>query len=95
MFDSFVVKPWQENFALDLVTIAFAVAMLVGAWLWTRTGRSKREKDVPIEAAAEDFAGTVTAAYGHIPTFLYAIYIGVFIFAVSYTIISIASGPQY
>jgi hypothetical protein len=89
------VPPWQENYAIDVIMVGIFIFLIAGIWLWSWSGRSKREKKVPFERTAEDFAGTVQAAYGQIPNFLILIYAAVIISVVGYIIVSIISGVQY
>ena len=89
------IPPWQENFYLDAIIVGTFIFLIIAIWLWSWSGRSKREKKVPFERTAEDFGGTVQAAYGQIPAFLILIYAAVVISIVGYIIISIINGPQY
>ena len=89
------IPPWQENFFIDAISVGTFIFLIACIWLWAWSGRSKREKKVPFERAAEDFGGTVQAAYGQIPNFLILIYAAVFIAIVGYIIVSIISGVQY
>jgi hypothetical protein len=90
-----VIKPWEQNWLVFAIIVAFGLGTILLTWLWARSGRSKYEKKVPFDRTAEDFAGTVQAGYGQIPYFLIAIYVAVGIFIVLYIINSIATGPQY
>lgn len=89
------IPPWQENYFIDIISVGTFIFLIAGIWLWSWSGRSKREKKVPFERSAEDFAGTVQAAYGQIPNFLILIYAAVIIAVVGYIIVSIMSGVQY
>ncbi len=90
-----IVKPWQENWAIDAILIGMALFMILLIWLWARSGRSKRENNVPFERTAEDFAGTVQAGYGRIPPFLIVVYAAAFIAIAAYVVVAIINGTQY
>ncbi len=90
-----VIAPWElppiywvGSLALDFVIIALV-------WIWARSGRSKREKNTPFHRGAENFANTVQAGYGAIPTFMFVVYGAVILTIITYTVISILSGTQY
>ncbi len=88
-------KPWQQNWLIDLIAISFSLLFLLLIWLWARTGRSKRENQVPFERTAEDFAGEIQAAYGQIPPFLLVLYAAVLIGITGYIVNAIISGVRY
>ena len=90
-----VVLPWQENWVVDAVLIGTAIFMIVAVWLWARSGRSKREKKVPFERTSEDFAGTVQAGYGQIPTFLLVVYALALLSIAAYVVNAIITGTKY
>lgn len=89
------VRPWQQNFLIDAVAVAFGLGLIVLTWLWARSGRTKRENEVPFERTAEDFAGTIQAGYGQLPAFLIVVYVMILIFIVAYTANAILTGVQY
>ncbi|MBN9391664.1 MAG: hypothetical protein J0I20_26760 [Chloroflexi bacterium] len=89
------IKPWQENPIIDGIIFGFGILMLVLIWLWARSGRSKRENEVPFERTAEDFAGQVQAAYGRLPAFLIVLYAVVLIVLAAYVINGIITGVKY
>ncbi len=79
---------WVLGFGLDISLVALV-------WLWARSGRTKREKDTPFDRSAENFANTIQAGYGAVPTFLFVIWLAVILFIITYSVLSIANGPQY
>jgi hypothetical protein len=89
------IKPWEENPIISLVVVAFMVVFLVLIWLWARSGRSKRESQVPFERTAEDFAGQIQSAYGRLPAFLLVLYVIVLVSMAAYVINSIITGVKY
>ena len=89
------IKPWQENPIIDGIILGFGILMLVLIWLWARSGRTKRENEVPFERTAEDFAGQVQAAYGRLPAFLLVLYAVVLIVLAAYVINGIITGVKY
>ena len=89
------LKPWQENPLIDGIILAFGVTFIILIWLWARSGRSKRENEVPFERTSEDFAGQVQAAYGRLPAFLIFLYAVVLIAMVAYVINGIITGVKY
>lgn len=88
-------KPWEQNFALDgiLIGITILLVLLVALWAWS--GRTKKERKIPFERTAEDFAGQVQAAYGAIPIFLLVVYAVTLLSIAGYIIVAIMNGPQY
>lgn len=90
-----VGRPWQENWAVDVILIGTTIFMIAGVWLWARSGRSKADNNVPFDRTAESFAGTVFAGYGPLPLFLVVMYATILTAMVLYTIVSILSGTQY
>src|SRR3954451_4000628 len=90
-----LAKPWQENPFIDAVVASFAILFLVLIWLWARSGRTKRENDVPFDRTAEDFAGQVQAAYGRLPAFLIVLYAVVLIVLAVYVVNGIITGVRY
>lgn len=90
-----LIKPWQENPIIDGIILGFGLLLLVLIWLWARSGRSKREHEVPFERTAEDFAGQVQAAYGRLPTFLIVLYAVTIIAIIAYVINGIVTGTKY
>lgn len=89
------IKPWEENWIITGVVIGFCVLFVVLIWLWARSGRSKREHELPFERTAEDFAGTVQSSYGRFPAFLIALYVIVIIAIVAYVMNGIITGVKY
>lgn len=89
------VKPWQENPLIDGIILAFGLVFVILIWLWARSGRSKRENEVPFERTAEDFAGQVQAAYGRLPAFLIFLYAVVLIVLAAYVVNGIVTGVKY
>lgn len=89
------IKPWQENPIVDGIILAFGLLLLLLIWLWTRSGRTKRENEVPFERTAEDFAGQVQAAYGRLPAFLIVLYVVVLVFLAAYVVNGIITGVKY
>lgn len=89
------IKPWQENPIIDVITVSFALVFLVLIWLWARSGRSKRENEVPFERTSEDFAGHVQAAYGRLPAFLIVLYVIVLVVLAAYVVNGIITGVKY
>ncbi len=89
------IKPWQENPIIDVIVVSFGLLFLALIWLWARSGRSRRESEVPFERTAEDFAGQVQAAYGRMPAFLIVLYAVVLIAIAAYVINSIITGVRY
>lgn len=89
------IKPWQENPIIDGIIFGFAILFLVLIWLWARSGRSKREHEIPFERTAEDFAGQVQAAYGRLPAFLIVLYVILFFVIAGYVINGIITGVKY
>src|SRR6476646_1392801 len=89
------IKPWQENPIIDGIILAFAVVFCLLIWLWARSGRSKREHEIPFERTAEDFAGQVQAAYGRLPGFLIALYVIVLVVLAAYVVNGIITGVKY
>src|SRR5690348_14194955 len=89
------IKPWQENPLIDVIVLCFGLVFLVLIWLWARSGRSKRESEVPFERTAEDFAGQVQAAYGRLPGFLIALYVIVLVVLAAYVVTGIITGVKY
>lgn len=90
-----VREPWKQNFVVDGVVIAFTVVVLLLTALWAWSGRTKKERKIPFERTAEDFAGQVQAAYGPIPPFLLALYAIVLLVIAGYVIVAIVNGTQY
>ncbi len=89
------IKPWQENILIDGIILGFTVLFIVLIWLWARSGRSKRENQIPFERTAEDFAGQVQAAYGRLPAFLIVLYAVVLIAIAAYVVNGIITGVKY
>lgn len=89
------IKPWEENPIINLVVLAFGLVFLVLIWLWARSGRTKRENEVPFERTAEDFAGQVQAAYGRLPAFLIVLYVILAVCMAAYVINGIITGVKY
>jgi hypothetical protein len=89
------IKPWEENWIISGVTIGFCVLFIVLIWLWARSGRSKRENELPFERTSEDFAGVIQSAYGRLPAFLIVLYVILFIAAAAYITNSIITGIKY
>jgi hypothetical protein len=89
------IKPWEENWIISGVTIGFCVLFIVLIWLWARSGRSKRENELPFERTSEDFAGVIQSAYGRLPAFLIVPYVILFIAAAAYITNSIITGIKY
>lgn len=90
-----VVAPWELPTWYWLVTAVAEFAMIILVVVWARTGREKREKKVPFDRAAENFANTAQAGYGVIPTFIYILWFSVLLWIGSYVVISIITGVQY
>ena len=93
--DPVASKPWQQNWLIDAMAVGFALLFLLLIWLWARSGRSKRENQVPFERTAEDFAGQVQAAYGQLPAFIIVLYISVLVAMAGYIVNSIINGVRY
>jgi hypothetical protein len=89
------IKPWEENWIISGVVIGFCVLLIVLTWLWARSGRSKREHELPFERTSEDFAGVIQSAYGRLPAFLIVLYVILFIAAAAYITNSIITGIKY
>jgi NADH:ubiquinone oxidoreductase subunit 3 (subunit A) len=89
------IKPWEENPIINLVVLAFMVVFLVLIWLWARSGRSKRENQVPFERTTEDFAGQIQSADGRLPAFLIVLYVILAVCMAGYVINSIITGVKY
>jgi|GEM_PF-2136718 len=90
-----VIAPWELPPIYWLGTLALDFVIIALVWLWARSGRTKREKNTPFHRGAENFANTVQAGYGAIPTFLLVVYGAVVIFIITYAVISILTGTQY
>jgi hypothetical protein len=89
------IKPWEENWIISGVVIGFCVLLIVLTWLWARSGRSKREHELPFERTSEDFAGVIQSAYGRLPAFLIVLYVILFIAGAAYITNSIITGIKY
>ncbi|MDB5079645.1 MAG: hypothetical protein JWP00_1569 [Chloroflexi bacterium] len=89
------IKPWQENWVIDAILLGFTFLFILLIWLWARSGRSKRENELPFERTSEDFAGTVQAAYGRLPAFLIVLYVVVLVAIAAYVVNGIITGVKY
>jgi hypothetical protein len=90
-----VVAPWELPPWYWVITAVVEFAMIILVVLWARSGREKREKKVPMDRAAENFANTTQAAYGNIPTFIYILWFTILLWIGSYLVLSIITGVQY
>jgi len=93
--DSDLLKPWSWNPILEL-TVWFIVALIaVLVWLWTRSGKDRKNLPDIVGRNVEDFAGVTQEGNGPMPIFLMIFYIVVVSFMIGYPIVTLLVGYKY
>ncbi|HEX8220938.1 MAG TPA: hypothetical protein VF914_17240 [Chloroflexia bacterium] len=93
--DSDLIKPWSWNLPLEAV-MWFIVLLLVAAiWLWTSSGKDRKNLPDLLGRNVEDFAGVTQEGNGPIPWFLLMFYLVVAMFMIGYPIVTLIFNYDY
>ena len=93
--DGDLIKPWSWNLPLEAV-MWFIVLLLVAAiWLWTRSGKDRKNLPDVLGRNVEDFAGVTQEGNGPIPWFLLMFYFVVAMFMIGYPIVTLIFNYDY
>jgi Na+/H+ antiporter NhaC len=93
--DDDLIKPWSWNLPLEAV-MWFIVLLLVAAiWLWTSSGKDRKNLPDVLGRNVEDFAGVTQEGNGPIPWFLLMFYLVVAMFMIGYPIVTLIFNYDY
>lgn len=89
------IKPWSWNLPLEMVVwFTFAlVALLI--WLWTTSGKDRKNLPDVLGRNIEDFAGVTQEGNGPIPWFLLIFYLVVGLSMIGYPIVTMIFNYDY
>lgn len=89
------LKPWSWNIAIE-GTVWFIVILLVGGiWLWTSSGKDRKNLPDILGRNIEDFAGVAQEGNGPIPRFLLIFYLVVALFMIGYPMVTLIFNYKY
>jgi Na+/H+ antiporter NhaC len=90
-----LIKPWSWNIVLEGV-MWFTVILIVAAiWLWTSSGKDRKNLPDVLGRNVEDFAGVTQEGNGPIPWFLLMFYFVVAMFMIGYPIVTLIFNYDY
>src|SRR5215204_4390438 len=90
-----LIKPWDWNVFLELF-VWFTVFLVAGGiWLWTRSGRDRKNAPDVVGRNVEDFAGVTQESNGPVPWFLLIFYLTVGFFMIAYPAVTLIFGYHY
>ena len=90
-----LIKPWDWNLVLELTTWFIVFLIVVGIWLWTRSGSYRRYLPDLLARNIEDFAGVTQEGNGPIPLFLLLFYLTIALFMIGYPIVTLIFNYNY
>lgn len=93
--ESDLIQPWDWNLPLDFFTWGVVVLLVVGIWLWTWSGRDRKNLPDILGRNVEDFAGVTQEGNGPVPMFLFVFYAVVAIFMIGYPVVTLIFNYNY
>ena len=93
--DSDFIKPWDWNLPLDLFVWGVVALLVVGIWLWTTSGKDRKNLPDVLGRNVEDFAGVTQEGNGPIPMFLLFFYVIVALFMIGYPAVTLIFNYNY
>ncbi len=90
-----LIKPWDWNLPLELVTWLFVTLLVGGIWLWTRSGSTRKHTPDILGRNIEDFAGVAQEGNGPLPLFLLLFYLVVSLFMLGYPLVTLIFNYNY
>jgi hypothetical protein len=90
-----LIKPWSWNIFLDLFVWGVVVLLVAGIWIWTRSGKDRRNLPDTIGRNIEDFAGVTQEGNAPIPLFLLLFYLVVALFMIGYPVVTLVFNYNY
>ncbi len=93
--DGDLLKPWTWNPILEGFTYFVIIVLVVGIWLWVRSGKDRKNLPDLLGRNVEDFAGIAQEGNGPIPMFLLVLYLFLAVFMIGYPIITLVFGYKY
>ncbi len=93
--DDDIVKPWSWNLPLEGVMWFTVILIVVAIWLWTSSGKDRKNLPDVLGRNVEDFAGVTQEGNGPIPWFLLMFYLVVATFMIGYPIVTLIFNYDY
>jgi len=90
-----LLKPWSWNPVLELTVWLIVALLAVLIWVWTRSGKDRKNLPDVVGRNVEDFAGVTQEGNGPMPVFLMIFYIVVVTFMIGYPIVTLLVGYKY
>lgn len=90
-----LIKPWSWNIVLEGFLWGIIIFLTAGIWLWTRSGKDRKNTPDILGRNVEDFAGVAQEANGPIPVFLLILYLVVVLFLIGYPTVTLIVGYKY
>ena len=90
-----LIKPWDWDLPLELVTWFIIIMLVGGIWLWTRSGWNRKSLPDVLGRNVEDVAGVTQEGNGPVPIFLLVLYLVVALAILSYPAITIFFNYNY
>jgi hypothetical protein len=93
--DDDLIKPWSWNLPLEAVMWFVVLLLVAGIWLWTSSGKDRKNLPDLLGRNVEDFAGVTQEGNGPIPMFLLMFYLVVALFMIGYPIVTLIFNYDY
>ncbi len=90
-----LIKPWSWNFLLDLTWIFTVILLITLIWVWTRSGKDRKNLPDILGRNIEDFAGVTQEGNGPIPLFLLLLYAIIAFVIVAYPLVTLIFNYKY
>jgi hypothetical protein len=90
-----LIKPWSWNIFLELFVWFLVFLIVAGIWIWTRSGKDRKNLPDTIGRNIEDFAGLTQEGNAPIPLFLLLFYLVVGLFMIGYPVVTLIFNYNY
>ena len=90
-----LIKAWDWNVSLELLVWFVSALLIAGIWIWTRSGKDRKNLPDILGRNIEDFGGITQEGNGPIPLFLLLFYLVVALFMLGYPIVTLIFGYNY
>lgn len=89
------IKPWSWNPAIESVLWFTVILLAVAIWLWTSSGKDRKNLPDILGRNIEDFAGVTQEGNGPIPRFLLILYLVVALVMIGYPAVTLIFNYKY
>ncbi len=89
------LKPWSWNIFIESTVWVTVILLVGGIWLWTSSGKDRKNLPDILGRNIEDFAGVAQEGNGPIPRFLLILYLVVTLVMIGYPTVTLIFGYKY